>query len=138
MTILKYIAIILTSILAIFAVSKDYKRKKSRKLNKNGKILLGLIIFSVIVSIWTEILSDSESKNKEIKYNANIKSFKQKSDSLKDNLNQTRETLNYKISQLENDNYDLSRELTKTSIELNKSILGEGCKSSAKSLPVKI
>jgi len=126
MEILKYITIALTAILGIFAIIKDYKKKGGNKLNTTGALLTFLIIMSSIISICLEYLSDKDSGAKEVELRTNLKDLKHENDSLNNNLNHTRDTLENRISSLENDNYKLSTQLSKSTIELNKDILGEG------------
>lgn len=126
MNTLKYLSILFTATLAVFAIIKDYKKKDSKKINKTGILLIILILISTIVSIFLDQLMYKDSEAKEKDFKISIGTLTQKNNSLTNNLNQTRDTLKNKIQSLERDNYELSIQLTKSSIELNKNILGEG------------
>lgn len=72
MQILKYITIILTAVLGIFAVLKEYKKKGSKKLEKAGVVLIILISVLLSASILLEVLSSRDLKNKEEELNKYI------------------------------------------------------------------
>ncbi len=72
MEILKYIVIIITASLGIIAAIKDYKRKRSGILNKTGILIVVLILILLSASIWMEILSYRDLKDKESELNKYI------------------------------------------------------------------
>lgn len=108
MNYLKYIATLATAIIGIYAILKDYRNKATNRLSLNGVILIFLIILTSSVYLILDLNSDDLQQKYQNDLTKNI-----------DELKKENADLNNKISRLIEDNFSLSRELT-------KNVLGDG------------
>ena len=113
MEVLKYIATAITIIIAIYAVTKDYKLKTTNRLSKHGILLIVLIIISSLTYLLIDLYSNAEQKKQQSDLMSDVKLLTKKNDGL-----------NIKISKLIEDNYTLSREVAKNSLGDGYAIFG--------------
>lgn len=123
---LKYIGVFLTALLGILAVSNDGEKKEQTNKKRRKKTLIILIVISGLISSILLYTSDEQNKAKEVNLNSAITKLEVDNDTLQYILKATRDTLNSQIQQLQSENFRLSTQLTNTSLELNKNVLGSG------------
>jgi hypothetical protein len=123
--ILKYLGILLTALLGLLAVANDDKKEQTSKKH-HKKTIVVLIVISGLISSILLYTSDKQTKVKETNLKSAITKLELDNDTLQNILRTTRDTLNYQIQQLQSENFLLSTQLTNTSLELNKNVLGSG------------
>ena len=126
MKLLQYTLLAITVLIGVFSIFKDYKLKKSNKLNNVGKVLLILTIFSFIFAILLDIESDKDNRKKEETLNKRVDALKNTNKDLSNQMKVTQDTLSEKISNLTEDNYKLSIALSRNALKINDAILGKG------------
>ncbi len=110
---LKILATLITAGLAVFAVTTDFKDKKTKKLRVSGKWYIVLFLISVLLSYLFDKLSDTK-KDKETKDNFSntIKSIRDSTDKL---LKTTKDSLDNQFIKISDLTRNINENLNRTS-----------------------
>lgn len=105
---LKYIATLITIFIAVYSVAKEHTKLSKWSISKTGIFLIALIIISSSIYLYIDIAAGRENEKDKKFLNNNIENLKTKNTELSG-----------KVEDLIEDNFKLSREIT-------KNVLGEG------------